>query len=92
MAEAKTCGVKSTVPVTIISTKVVSKLLGIDLYRVGGTGLFSEVHKGGTRGNGHQLLCGRILVRCQETVFYNEGTQTGAQGGCGITVAGDTQN
>lgn len=62
-------------PVIIVGTKIVSKLLGlvwicIDLHRADGTRLFSEVHGDGTKGNEQQLQYGKVLVRCQETFIY----------------------
>ena len=83
---------KNTLPVTTITLKLFQNCWALYRHGAGGTGLFSEVHRDGVRGSGHQLQRGRVLVRCQETVFYHEGSQTGAQGGCGIADAGDTQN
>ena len=48
-----------------------------------------------TRGNGHKLKNGKFSLNIKETLCHYEGDQAVpqiAQGGCGVSIVGDTQN
>jgi len=62
-------------------------------YLKDGATLFSVVPSNRTRGNGHKLK--EVLSEHEEELLHSEGDgalEQAAQGGCGVSFSGDTQN